>query len=94
MYCYFEVFTFTLVNERVEVYSDLLVRYQSTKSICSGQVCCWRQVNLQELSLQKEENVDEFDECHECENDKIKMVDLIKEIHVTVKRGTKIVSRE
>ena len=94
MYCYFEVFTLTLVNERVEVYSDLLVRYQSTIISCSGQVCCWRQVNLQKLSLQKEENVDEFGECHECENDKIKIVDLIKEIHVTVKRGTKIVSRE
>ena len=31
----------------------------------------WRQVNLQELWLQKEEEDDEFDECLGCGNDKI-----------------------
>ena len=56
--------------ECVEVCLDSLVRYQSIVS-CSGQVCCWKQVNSQELSLQKKEKDDEFYECHECENDKI-----------------------
>ena len=60
--------------ECVEVCLDLLVRYQSIGLVsCSGQVCCWRQVNLKELSLQKEENDDVFYECHECENDKIQI---------------------
>ena len=36
----------------------------------SSQVC-WRQVNLQGLWLQKEEEDDEFDGCFGCENDKI-----------------------
>ena len=36
----------------------------------SSQVC-WRQVNLQELWLQKEEEDDEFDGCLGCGNDKI-----------------------
>ena len=61
-----------MVFECDEVCLDLLVRYQSIAS-CSGQVCCWRQVNSQKLSLQKEENDDEFYECHECENDKIQI---------------------
>ena len=37
---------------------------------CSSQVC-WRQVNLQELWLWKEEEDDEFDGCLGYENDKI-----------------------
>ena len=56
--------------ECAEVCLELLVRYQSIVS-CSSQVCCWGQVNSQELSLQKEGKDDEFDGCHECENDKI-----------------------
>ena len=56
--------------ECVEVCLDSLVRYQSIVS-CIGQVCCWRQVNSQELSLKKEGKDDEFYKCHECENDKI-----------------------
>ena len=55
--------------ECVEVCLDLLVRCQS-KVNCSSQVC-WRQVNLQVLWLQKEEEDDEFDECLGCGNDKI-----------------------
>ena len=45
------------------------MRCQS-KVNCSSQVC-WRQVNLQGLWLQKEEEDDEFDGCLGCENDKI-----------------------
>ena len=37
---------------------------------CNSQVC-WRQENLQELWLQKEEEDDGFDGCLGCENDKI-----------------------
>ena len=45
------------------------MRFQSIVN-CSSQVC-WRQVNLQGLWLQKEEEDDEFDGCLGCENDKI-----------------------
>ena len=54
--------------ECVEVCLDLLVRYQSIVS------CKWSSLLLeQELSLKKEEKDDEFYECHECENDKIRI---------------------
>ena len=55
--------------ECVEVCGGLFVRCQS-KVNCSSQVC-WRQVNLQELWLWKEEEDDEFDGCLGYENDKI-----------------------
>ena len=45
------------------------MRCQS-KVNCNSQVC-WRQGNLQELWLQKEEEDDGFDGCLGCENDKI-----------------------
>ena len=44
------------------------MRCQS-KVNCNSQVC-WRQGNLQELWLQKEEEDDGFDGCLGCENDK------------------------
>ena len=55
---------------------------------------CWRQVNLQELWLQKEEEDDEFDGCLGCGNDKFGYrFDLIREGHVRVKDEAKIASR-
>ena len=60
---------------------------------CSSQVC-WRQVNLQGLWLQKEEEDDEFDGCLDVKMTIFRYrVDLIRERHVRVKDEAKIASR-
>ena len=57
------------------------MRCQS-KVNCNSQVC-WRQGNLQELWLQKEEEENGFDGCLGCENNKIWKQSLF--VHVRVK---------